>query len=657
MTESSRAVFLSYASQDSEPARRLCAALRAAGIEVWIDQSELRGGDVWDQKIRREIQDCALFIPIISHNTQNRLEGYFRLEWDLADQRTHRMAHTRTFILPVCVDATSEQDADVPVSFQRAQWTRLPNGEPSPLFVARVADLLNRGSAAGAAPADSKIPHDEASQLPARRRRIPWAFPGALGVIVILGAGWLAERHYWTGVKSTESTASQRSIAVLPFADMSEKDDQEYFGDGMADDIRHLLAKVPGLLVIGRTSSFQFKQTGEDPRTIGEKLHAAHLLEGSVRHSGDQIRITAALINVRTGAQEWSETYDRQIGDVLKLQSTISAAIARELQLNLTSPYLDSHAFPKDAHVYDLLLRGRHALDQGGEQGLDEAIALFQQALDSDAHSAAAAAALAVAYAIQGEWGSSPGNAFEQARQMAERALSQDPHSAVAHDALARIALDYDRNWIVAGREFKRVADLAPGDPGALVGEAMVSRTLGHWEEALRQIRMALAADPLNPDAYLVLAKIQWCRGYLQEAQAAMSRVLQIRPATTWVHFYLGTILLARGEATDALREMQEETDTAAQLGGLAMAYHALGRHSDSDAALARLVNERADTDALQIAGVYAFRRQPDDAMQWLEKAYKQKDNLALVKVELPLRSLYADARFKAFLRKLNLPE
>src|SRR5690348_15578061 len=136
-------VFLSYASQDADAACQICEALRAAGIEVWFDQSELRGGDAWDQKIRRELHDCALFIPVISAHTAARHEGYFRLEWDLADQRTHMIARNRAFIVPVCVDGTPETSADTPESFQRVQWTRLPAGETPPTFVDRVKRLLS----------------------------------------------------------------------------------------------------------------------------------------------------------------------------------------------------------------------------------------------------------------------------------------------------------------------------------------------------------------------------------------------------------------------------------------------------------------------------------------------------------------------------------
>jgi TolB-like protein/Tfp pilus assembly protein PilF len=453
------------------------------------------------------------------------------------------------------------------------------------------------------------------------------------------------------------AAVNEKSIAVLPFTDMSEKKDQEYFGDGMAEEILALLAKIPRLTVIGRTSSFQFKGRNEDLRTIGAKLNAAHVLEGSVRKSGDHVRITAQLINTRTGTHEWSETYDRLIGDVLKLQDAIAAAVVRELQLEMASDYLSSRDTLKSADVYDLILRGRHAADRWDKEGLDEAATLFRQAFDRDPTSADAAAALALTYETQSEGGFAPPSAFERARRVAATALKLDPKNAVAHYVLGLISLIYDWDWGAAEREFQQVATLAPSSADALRGEAMLSRTLGRWDEALRQVKAALVQDPLDPGGFFILTKIQWSRGHLAEAEAAARRALEIRPTTVWAHSYLGIVLLARGDPDAALLEMQQETSEEAQQGGLAMAYHALGRKADSDAALARMLKEQADRNAFGIAEVYAFRGESDEAMHWLERAYVQKEPVYLVTADLPLKSLAADTRFEAFLRKMNLPE
>ena len=452
------------------------------------------------------------------------------------------------------------------------------------------------------------------------------------------------------------ASVSDKSIAVLPFMDMSEKKDQEYFGNGMAEEILDLLAKIPGLTVIGRTSSFQFRGKDVDLRTIGTQLNAAHVLEGSIRKSGDQVRITAQLINTRTGTHEWSDTYDRHIGDVLKLQDAIAAIVVRELQLTVSPEFLQSRATLRNADAYDLMLRGRHAADRFDKEGLDEAVTLFRQALDRDPTSADAAAELASAYYDQESYLSLPG-AAEQARRAAAVALKLDPTNELAHSTLGAIYLAYDWDWAAAEREYHQTATIAPGSADVLNSTAWLSLVLGRWDDALRQIKAALAQDPLDPNSFEALTWVQMARGHLAEAEAAMRRGLEIRPTYTWGHFILGLVLLARGERDAALLEMQQETSDEARQAGLAMTYYSLGRKTASDASLASILKDQGAENAFEIANVYAFRGQSDEAMHWLERAYVQKDtNLFLVKSYLPLQGLAADPRFKAFLRKMKLP-
>ena len=451
----------------------------------------------------------------------------------------------------------------------------------------------------------------------------------------------------------------RRSIAVLPFTDMSEKKDQEYFGDGMAEEIIDLLIKIPGLAVIGRTSSFQFKGKSEDLRAIGANLNAAYVLEGSVRKSGDRVRVTAQLVDTQTGVHVWSEKYDRSVGDVLKLQDAVAAAVVREFQLTVASGYDQSRATVKNDDAYDLMLRGRHAADRWDREGLDEAVTLFQQALDRDATSAAAAAQLAHVYEIQGEEGFlTPAAAFEQARRAAGTARKLDPTSLLAHYVLGRIHLVYDWDWAAAERQFQQVATLASSSAEALKGEALLALVFGRWDEALRHFKASLAEDPLHPGTLVFLSWVQVRRGHLSEAEAALRRALDIRPTYSWCRYYLSLVLLARGDRDAALVEMQQETDDAVKQASLAIVYYALGRNADADAALASMLKEQSDGNAFGIAEVYAFRGQSDEAMHWLERAYAQKDpSLYCVKGDPPLNSISADPRFKAFLRKMNLPE
>src|ERR1700676_2945571 len=378
MNEPPRAVFLSYASQDAEAARRICEALRASGIEVWFDQSELRGGDAWDLKIRQQIRDCALFIPIISAHTTSRPEGYFRLEWGIADQRTQKIARNKAFIIPVCVDGTPDSVPDLPESFLRVQWTRLAAGATPPSFCQRIATLLGASEPAAAQAGTRPTPPVATSVAP------PVATPPNLSrwilvVAALLLVGGAIALKPWRliaarpgadfGVNSGAAAllvsegavgaAPERSIAVLPFTDMSEKKDQEYFSDGLSEELIDLLTKIPELRVPARTSSFYFKGKSEDIPTIARRLMVAHVLEGSVRKSGMYLRITAQLVRADNGYHLWSQTYDRKLDDIFKVQDEIAGAVVSALKVSLADSSTLKVTTPKNTEAYTLYLQGR----------------------------------------------------------------------------------------------------------------------------------------------------------------------------------------------------------------------------------------------------------------------------------------------------------
>ena len=355
MTESSHAVFLSYASQDAEAAQRICEALRAAGIEVWFDQSALRGGDIWDQTIRKQIKSCVLFIPVISRHTYERDEGYFRLEWKLAVDRSHLMTTSKAFLLPVVIDDTREDDENVPDRFKDVHWVRLSAGEASPDFCDRVRRLVspepspgsaNASPSAGAA-SDAARPTHKPVRLLSRSR---YALPVIVAVFVAGALAYFAIDSLWLArhprspptpptappsVAPAAFTPPPHSIAVLPFINLSGDHEQEYFSDGLTEELLNSLAEIDGLQVAARTSAFSFKGRDNDIGTIGRKLNVAAVLEGSVRRSAHTVRVTAQLINAVTGFHLWSKTYDRELGDVLKLQSEIATAVAGALKVTL----------------------------------------------------------------------------------------------------------------------------------------------------------------------------------------------------------------------------------------------------------------------------------------------------------------------------------
>ena len=267
MSTVGKAVFLSYASQDAEAAGRICDALRAAGLDVWFDQGGLRGGDAWDASIRRQIKECALFVPVISANTQAREEGYFRLEWKLAVDRTHFIVDDKAFLLPVVIDSTIDAEARVPEKFRAVQWTRLPAGETPADFGEQVQRLLT-GAAATAHVVSPRFAKASATAKP--RQGLP-------------------------------------SIAVLPFVNRSHDEEDEYFSDGLADELLNVLAKIPGLRVAARSSAFTFKGKGATIAEVGRVLNVTTVLEGSVRKSGNRIRVSVQLVQVVDGYQLWSE--------------------------------------------------------------------------------------------------------------------------------------------------------------------------------------------------------------------------------------------------------------------------------------------------------------------------------------------------------------
>jgi TolB-like protein len=653
----SKAVFLSYASEDSEAAARIAEALRESGIEVWFDQRELRGGDAWDRTIRRQIRDCRLFVPIISANTEARGEGYFRREWKLAADRTDDMASNVAFLVPVVIDGTPDRSAEVPERFRQVQWTRLPGGNASAPFVDRISALL--GGAIAAVPTSGPgVTRTIANQSPGPRRRLLTIALASLTLVLGAGAIWLAVRHAHTREPSIATAVTDRSIAVLPFVDMSEQHNQEYFADGMAEEILNLLVKVPDLKVIGRTSSFQFKGIAEDLRQIGTTLGAAYVVEGSVRRSGNHLRVTTQLIDTRSGTHRWSETFDREAADTLQVQGEIAASLVRALQLEVaSSSFLQGRVLPTSPEVYDAYLRGLHAFNRFDQAGMEEAVANYRRALRLDPGFVPAAEQLARTLCDQPSWGFVPPRiGYEQARAAADAALKLDSKSAIARAVLGCVHIWYDWDWAMATQEVNSAIALSPNDPFVLVTAADEHLAVGKSAESLSLCEAGLSTDPLLSTLYQNAAWAYMALGRFQEAARALRRVLDISPTYVQAHHDLGVALLLGGNPQEALSEIQKETPEGGRSAGLVLAYQALHRGSEADAELARLETEHGADMAMWIAEAHAFRGDRDQAFAWLERAYAQKDIfLWTAKSDPLLKSLERDARFKAFLRKMNL--
>lgn len=481
-----------------------------------------------------------------------------------------------------------------------------------------------------------------------------------IGAAALLIAFALGSYALYRSAQSGVRASAGNSIAVLPFVDMSEKHDQDYFADGMAEEILNLLARLPELKVIGRTSSFQFKGKADDLRNIGAILGTAYVVEGSVRRSADHMRVTAELIDAREGTHRWSATYDRQIGDVLAVQSEIAASLVRALQLEVNNPLsFGSPTSPRSNEAYDLYLRGLHAKEQFDQSGEDEAVADFRRALELDPSFVEAAESLAVALAnIAFSGHVAPAEGWEQARAAADMALRLNPKSALGHALLGIVHVRYDWNWPAATYEFDEAMKLSPNLPIVLNYAAKNRMAQGDWSAAARLVSAAATREPLDPGFAYGRCVLYLRMGRIAEAEHESRRMLEISPTFEQGHYHLGTALLLEGRPDAALLEMRKETQPAWQMAGLALAYQALQRPKDGDAALEQLESGYSNDSAMEIAEVYAYRSQRDLAFSWLDKAFAQKDvHLWSIKGDPLLKNLEADARYGALLRKLNLPE
>jgi adenylate cyclase len=665
------AVFLSYASQDAPAARRICEALRSADIEVWFDQSELRGGDAWDQKIRHQIRDCALFVPVISAHTASRPEGYFRLEWAIADQRTQMIARNKPFIVPVCIDTTPEGIADLPDSFHRVQWTRLPDGETPPAFCKRVASLLGTTEDVAVSPQAHAAVHSAPVARAAGSSR--WIL---VIVAALLLAGVVALRSWRTGTATpvppappgapasapsagAASTAPERSIAVLPFTDMSEKKDQEYFSDGLSEELIDLLTKVPDLRVPARTSSFYFKGQHATITEIAKALGVTHVLEGSVRKSGNTLRVTAQLIRADNGYHLWSETYDRSAQDIFKVQDEIAARVVDALKVSLPAA-ANSTGRTGNAEAYNQYLLGRNLMDRGSPAGYASAEQAFRRAIALDPGYAGAYSQLALAEAY---WSDQTGDGSGLARATgdAERAIALAPDRADGYFARGYLRTLWLWDWQGGGADLRKALALDPNNAEILQGYALLLEAQGDLPGAIAAVDKAVRIDPLraanqNQRGLLLIAS-----GDLPGARVAYQRLLEIDPENPRAYAQLAIIDLLAGHPDQAIARLKRPFE---QRGGnwdqiaVALAQHSLGHDEESKQVLDRIAAEDGRFAAFQIAEIHAWRGEKDQAFAWLDRAYAQRDGgMTRMRTDPLLDSLRSDPRYRALQDKLKLPQ
>jgi TolB-like protein len=449
-----------------------------------------------------------------------------------------------------------------------------------------------------------------------------------------------------------------KSIAVLPFVDMSETKDQEYFADGMAEELINHLSRSPGLKVIARTSSFQFKGRNEDVRSIAGRLGVAHLLEGSVRRAGQELRVTTQLIRASDGVQLWSQTYDRKLTGIFQVQDEISERVAKALNATLAIAG-QPIAQESDVKAYNLVLKGNYFKGRRTLGDIEKAAELYRQAIDINPGYALAWARLASAY-LSAEILKGPPSEDQNKRVLdaLNRALLLDPNLAWGYYTRAGFEMNVAWNWAAAKADTERVreidsrSDLLPSAFGDL---ALV---FGEVDRAVESFQDDLARNPLDPIALDALGTALCAAERLQQCLQARLSLLQLHPDFDGVNSSVGLARLYLGQFAEALQIMQREPNDGYRLGGLALVYWALGRRSESDAALNSLTQKFASSDAYGIAAVHAYRGEIDEAFLWLDRAYRgHVYGMLDLKTDPLLRNLHGDPRFQALLSRMRLTD
>ncbi|HET7065361.1 MAG TPA: hypothetical protein VFI49_13905 [Rudaea sp.] len=512
---------------------------------------------------------------------------------------------------------------------------------------------------------DAEVPREQ-SMARQTGRRIDFAIIAVLLLAVVYFAvdrmvfepRRIAQARAEATQPARHDAQADRSIVVLPFADMSQAKDQEYLSDGLAEELLNLLARVPQLRVISRSSAFSFKGKAIDVAGIAKQLDVAHVLEGSVRKAGNAVRITVQLIDARSDAHIWSETYDRPLDNIFAIQDEIAAAVVSKLKITLLGDA--PKATVTDPAAYALYLKASEQLRVGSADALEAAIRLYKEALATSPDYAQAWEALGGVYLNQAARGMrDTEEGTRLAREATNRALALNPSLARATADLAWIANAYDRDLVSAVRYTDRALALDPGSTQVLFSAGLTARSLGRLDAATAIYRREVALDPANPGPYGQLGKVLAFSGRDAEAIASFRKVIELSPGFAGVRHWLSLVLLKDGHdragAEQALALAADEPGRCYRLETLAMAYYALARTGESDAAMAELTATCEEPASYNIAYAYAFRGDADQAFTWLEKALQHNDGGLTEVVSQPMFApIRNDPRWLPYLRKLG---
>lgn len=474
-----------------------------------------------------------------------------------------------------------------------------------------------------------------------------WLLPAGFLIILLSVASYL--KFF------SSSSTIDKSIAVLPFVDMSANHDQEYFGDGLSEELLGHLSQIPELKVISRTSSFSFKGKNIDLRMIGEKLGVAHILEGSVRKDKNKIRITAQLIKVRDGTHLWSETYDRNLDDIFKVQDEIAMAVVQQLKATILNDPTGKSS-ERSPEAYNLMLQGRYFMAQGHDESIIKSLGFFNQGLALDPENAPLRASLAEACIKLSGTYLEVKEGIAKARTEAERAIALDDQLPDGYLALGRIKQIYDWDWTGAEADYQKAFALDSENADVIHRKASLARTLGKFDEAISLFHKAITMDPVNIRHYASLGITLVNSMQFEEAKRQYRKALELNPAYAYVHACIGYIYIFQGKTDSALLEIQREPDEIWRACYLPVANYARGHKAEADKGLHELINAHQDNWAFQIAQNFAWRGDADKTFYWLERAYQQRDSgLPEMYGDPFFNNVKNDPRYLVFMKKMKL--
>jgi len=648
-------VFISYKSDDRARVKPLVDALIANGLSVWWDLS-IEAGASWRQTIQTRLDAAACVIVIWSVNSVGP-EGYF-----VHDEASH--ARRRGTYLPLAID-----NVDPPLGFGQEQVLKLTNWRGN-VRDPRFLDVL---AAAQAVVAAKGRPPPEARARAIRRPAPRWLFAGA-ALAILLAAGGLAiaigparlcsAAHLnCPGGTHTATAAPRNSIAVLPFTNLSGDPSQDYFADGLSEELIAALSRLQQLRVVARSSSFTFKGSKEGAIAIGAKLSAAYLLDGAVRRDGARVRVSAQLADTRTGYEQWSETYDRDMRDIFAVQSGIAQAVAAALKVRLATGDIAalSDGGTTDAKAYDAFLRGRALLRTGGgESDYRSALAYYDAAIQADptfakAHAGRAVALMDIASGLT--QASEVRGANQAALAAARRAAQLAPDVAEVLVTLADALIVGERDFTGAAPVFAHAVAIGDGHANVLIDYGVFRCQVGDCASAVHAIQRGAALDPLDPLAYQWLGWALIRARRYPEAPAPLRRALELSPDAQSIHALIGDSLLMQGKFGQAKLEYGREPAAWARLTGQAIVLQRLGDPGGARAAMAALIAIQGDTSHYQQAQIRAQWGDIDTAFAELDAAIRTGDPGALfVKADPLMDPLRGDPRFAARLAALGLP-